>query len=384
MSAAASARPRPPTHEDFPRRGYSKIPHGFFRHHARHCDKVDIILVGFVLEETVSRPREHGESAPEFTEETTEQQLSEIAGVTDRHIRNSLDRLARAEILTVRRARHGLRLGCRPENFHRLPERPQKKIRRKPESEAQTGTGVPVSLDCPIGQQCPVTQLFEIGGRFTNVPPSVPGDREKGAVQSRGLAESTAAGVSSEGASAAVITLDSRSGSENDGLLESTRYAPDRNSSSALHPEVVASGLDLRAWLEDRLHNRIAAPLTDEQLGAIAVALLVSEPATLPFLDSLMRSTERKIRTWQFVVLLAGEARAKFEAERRLHSRACARTTDFMPADPPAVQQYHRAFEVWLADRGFTRGRTGAEVAEQHECFERERPEVTPLAKLIG
>jgi hypothetical protein len=110
----------------------------------------------------------------DWTDWQTDEDLAVRLKVTDRQIRLAKQEIEKQcpELLEIE-SRHGQgwRFRTRPERLRHLRARDERKCRPRAERSEQpepAAPAIPAKLTCPVGMQCPVTELHDVGGTLVN------------------------------------------------------------------------------------------------------------------------------------------------------------------------------------------------------------------------
>jgi len=282
--------------------GFTPLPRGFFRELGRCLEYGALLCLGIVFEETLGRPRPAGSPAPEMSEPIREEQFARWTGLTTRAVREALARLD--EVGVIARVKRG-RAYCYkvvPERLFHLPERPTRKLQRLPKPAPALAQPVPIILSCPLGSDCPVSEVYDGAEGLTNLRDGEQTAKDTGTpvpVSARDTGTPVPVSARDTGTPVPVSARDT--GTPVPVSKGEEKAKPGENGQLAA----------LRAMLEFALAGQLHSVPDDAMVTRIARAL---GDAPLADLAEAIKQRRAKIRSWGLVHLIAqdcGRAWAK-------------------------------------------------------------------------
>ncbi|HVX66878.1 MAG TPA: hypothetical protein VHA11_09770, partial [Bryobacteraceae bacterium] len=166
---------------NFPTQGFTRLPQHFFERLLAAVSPSCVALCGIVLERTIGLPRKAGTPAPEWCA-PSEAELGRVLRMTEQGVRKLIteartciadDPESPLGIIETRKAGRTVELRFVFENYRRIkPRREAKELPTKAEREERRQVlAKKAELVCPVGMQCPVTEVY-LNGHVTNVPPA--------------------------------------------------------------------------------------------------------------------------------------------------------------------------------------------------------------------
>ena len=152
---------------------FTPIPTGLAQQLLGALSPACVCLCFIVLDRTIGMLPGKGKARPEWCT-TTEAELAEILRISDRGVRNLLQEATdnQTAILKVRHVTYGIELHFAMEAVSKLGRlrELQRRLKRK------SVRAMPAKLECPVGQKCPVTEVYVNGGLVSNIAAAdVPG-----------------------------------------------------------------------------------------------------------------------------------------------------------------------------------------------------------------
>jgi len=242
---------------------FTAFPRDFFKRAAPRLTHGALLCFCIVQEETIGKPRARGTPPPEISEPITETEFAQWTGLTVWGIRKALHELDDLGLIRRRKRGREYCYAVEPTRLFTLPQRARRSLDRT--AKPATVEPIPIRLTCPLGAECPVSEVYDAP----------------------------------------------------DGLTNSTRDAGEQKAKDTGTPVPVSFAApspspngDLRSMLERTLSAKLHS--VPDQAVLLLIAKCLGD-APIGELEAAIELKRDKVRSWPFVPLLAKDCRVAWE-----------------------------------------------------------------------